>query len=75
MVVGEDGENETFSPASGRSPHSSMSSPQVSVDSPRICFSPLRIKDSIEEEEALEQKQIQENVSFLHLKYISHKES
>ena len=39
-----------FSPASGRSPHSSMSSPQVSVDSPRICFSPLRIKDSIEEE-------------------------
>jgi DNA-directed RNA polymerase subunit RPC12/RpoP len=40
-----------FSPASGRSPHSSMSSPQVSVDSPRICFSPLRIKDSIEEED------------------------
>ena len=28
-----------------------MSSPQVSVDSPRICFSPLRIKDSIEEED------------------------
>ena len=24
---------------------------QVSVDSPRICFSPLRIKDSIEEED------------------------
>ena len=37
------------SPVSGRSPHSSLSSPQVSVDSPRICFSPLRIKDSIEE--------------------------
>ena len=52
IVVGEDGE-ETFSPASGRSPHSSMSSPQVSVDSPRICFSPLRIKDSIEEEEGV----------------------
>ena len=31
--------------------------------------------NSIEEEEALEQKQIQENVSFLYLKYISHKES
>lgn len=39
------------SPVSGRSPHSSLSSPQVSVDSPRICFSPLRIKDSIEETE------------------------
>lgn len=39
------------SPISGRSPHSSLSSPQVSVDSPRICFSPLRIKDSIEEED------------------------
>ena len=37
------------SPVSGRSPHSSLSSPQVSVDSPRICFSPLRIKDSVEE--------------------------
>lgn len=34
-----------------RSPHSSFSSPQVSVDSPRISFSPLQIKDSIEEEE------------------------
>ena len=34
-----------FSP--GRSPHSSMSSPQVSVDSPRICFSPLRIKVTV----------------------------
>jgi len=45
------GETETFSPVSGRSPHSSLSSPQVSVDSPRICFSPLRIKDSIEEED------------------------
>lgn len=43
---------DVFSPASGRSPHSSLSSPQVSVDSPRICFSPLRIKDSIEEEDA-----------------------
>lgn len=53
LVVGDDGENETFSPASGRSPHSSMSSPQISVDSPRICFSPLRIKDSIEEEEGV----------------------
>ena len=53
IVVGDDGEGETFSPASGRSPHSSMSSPQVSVDSPRICFSPLRIKDSIEEEEGV----------------------
>jgi hypothetical protein len=42
---------EVFTPASGRSPHSSLSSPQVSVDSPRICFSPLRIKDSIEEED------------------------
>ena len=51
IVAGDDGENERFSPASGRSPHSSMSSPQVSVDSPRICFSPLAIKDSIEEEE------------------------
>ncbi len=39
------------SPVSGRSPHSSLSSPQISVDSPRICFSPLRIKDSIEEAE------------------------
>merc|ERR1712223_1421790 len=46
-------QDEIFSPASGRSPHSSMSSPQVSVDSPRICFSPLRIKDSIEEEEGV----------------------
>ena len=36
-----------FSPASGRSPHSSLSSPQVNVDSPRICFSPLKIKDSV----------------------------
>ena len=45
-----DREDLIFSPGSGRSPHSSMSSPQVSVDSPRICFSPLRIKDSIEEE-------------------------
>lgn len=44
-------EGELFSPISGRSPHSSLSSPQVSTDSPRICFSPLRIKDSIEEEE------------------------
>ena len=34
-----------------RSPASSFSSPQVSVDSPRISFSPLQIKDSIEEEE------------------------
>ena len=42
---------ELVSPISGRSPHSSLSSPQVSVDSPRICFSPLRIKDSIEEEQ------------------------
>ena len=38
----EEQEQDIFSP--GRSPHSSMSSPQVSVDSPRICFSPLRIK-------------------------------
>ena len=38
----EEQEQDVFSP--GRSPHSSMSSPQVSVDSPRICFSPLRIK-------------------------------
>ncbi|TRY64061.1 hypothetical protein TCAL_10972 [Tigriopus californicus] len=44
-------EGELFSPISGRSPHSSLSSPQVSTESPRICFSPLRIKDSIEEEE------------------------
>ena len=36
-----------FSPASGRSPHSSLSSPQVNIDSPRICFSPLKIKDSV----------------------------
>ena len=47
----EEGGEEVFTPASGRSPHSSLSSPQVSVDSPRICFSPLRIKDSIEEED------------------------
>ncbi len=47
----EDHDQDIFSPASGRSPHSSLSSPQVSVDSPRICFSPLRIKDSIEEED------------------------
>lgn len=47
-------EQDIFSPASGRSPHSSMSSPQVSVDSPRICFSPLRIKDSSIEEQANE---------------------
>ena len=38
-------------PDHSRSPHSSFSSPQVSVDSPRISFSPLQIKDSIEEEE------------------------
>ena len=50
-LVQEEGGEEVFSPASGRSPHSSLSSPQVSVDSPRICFSPLRIKDSIEEED------------------------
>lgn len=48
--VDETQDQDIFSPISGRSPHSSMSSPQVSVDSPRICFSPLRIKDSIEEE-------------------------
>ena len=47
----EEGIEDVFTPASGRSPHSSLSSPQVSVDSPRICFSPLRIKDSIEEED------------------------
>uniref|UniRef100_A0A0K2UYQ1 C2H2-type domain-containing protein n=1 Tax=Lepeophtheirus salmonis TaxID=72036 RepID=A0A0K2UYQ1_LEPSM len=41
----EESEIDVFSPK--RSPHSS---PQVSLDSPRICFSPLRIKDSIEEE-------------------------
>ena len=39
-----------------RSPHSSFSSPQVSVDSPRISFSPLQIKDSIEEEEGEEMR-------------------
>ena len=50
VLVNNQPEDLMFSPASGRSPHSSMSSPQVSVDSPRICFSPLRIKDSIEEE-------------------------
>lgn len=48
------------SPVSGRSPHSSLSSPQVSVDSPRICFSPLRIKDSIEETEEDEGRQGQQ---------------
>lgn len=48
----EPNDPELFSPISGRSPHSSLSSPQVSVDSPRICFSPLRIKDSIEEEDS-----------------------
>ena len=42
LAVHEEVEHDTFSP--GRSPHSSMSSPQVSVESPRICFSPLRIK-------------------------------
>jgi hypothetical protein len=47
----QEGEAGEFSPASGRSPHSSLSSPQVSMDSPRICFSPLKIKDPIEEEE------------------------
>ena len=36
---------------SSQSPQSSFSSPQVSVDSPRISFSPLHIKDSIEEAE------------------------
>ena len=35
---------------------SSFSSPQVSVDSPRISFSPLQIKDSIEEEEEEEER-------------------
>jgi hypothetical protein len=37
----------------------------VSVDSPRICFSPLRIKDSIEEAEegaAIEAAQILHNL-------------
>ena len=43
--AGQDGEAGEFSPASGRSPHSSLSSPQVSMDSPRICFSPLKIKE------------------------------
>lgn len=43
-----------FSPITNRSPQSSFSSPQVSVDSPRISFSPLHIKDSIEEEESEE---------------------
>ena len=42
-------------PDHSRSPHSSFSSPQVSVDSPRISFSPLQIKDSIEEEEEEEE--------------------
>ena len=40
-----------LSPFTSRSPQSSFSSPQVSVDSPRISFSPLHIKDSIEEAE------------------------
>jgi hypothetical protein len=40
-----------FSPASGRSPHSSLSSPQVNVDSPRICFSPLKIKDAVADDD------------------------
>ena len=39
---------ETEYRGASRSPHSSFSSPQVSVDSPRISFSPLHIKDSIE---------------------------
>jgi hypothetical protein len=41
-----------FSPASGRSPHSSLSSPHVSAaDSPRICFSPLKIRDAAIEDD------------------------
>ena len=49
LGASSDGDIPFSSPASGRSPHSSLSSPQVNADSPRICFSPLRIKDSIEE--------------------------
>ena len=45
------GPEEYLSPFTSRSPQSSFSSPQVSVDSPRISFSPLHIKDSIEETE------------------------
>ena len=45
-------EADAFSPASERSPHSSLSSPHVSVDSARICFSPLHIKNPTEEEES-----------------------
>lgn len=40
-----------LSPYQNRSPQSSFSSPQISVESPRISFSPLQIKDSIEEED------------------------
>jgi len=40
-------------PYQTHSPQSSFSSPQVSVESPRISFSPLQIKDSIEEEEGV----------------------
>ena len=40
-----------LSPYQNRSPQSSFSSPQISVESQRISFSPLQIKDSIEEEE------------------------
>ena len=45
------GPEDYLSPFTSRSPQSSFSSPQVSVDSPRISFSPLHIKDSIEEAE------------------------
>ena len=43
--------DEFLSPYQNRSEQSSFSSPQISVESPRISFSPLQIKDSIEEEE------------------------
>jgi len=51
QLLPEDPGEDVFTPAGGRSPRSSLSSPQVSVESPRICFSPLKIKDSIEEED------------------------
>ncbi|XP_046391368.1 early growth response protein 1-like [Ischnura elegans] len=54
-AISEEEEEDVFSPASSsnKSPHSSAGSPQIpSTDSPKISFSPLRLKDSsIEEEE------------------------
>ncbi|XP_071440405.1 uncharacterized protein klu [Hetaerina americana] len=53
-AISEEEEEDVFSPASSsnKSPHSSAGSPQIpTTDSPKISFSPLRLKDSSIEEE------------------------